>query len=515
MVLNGRDIDADPQAVKRHRLLFRAIERRRHPPLRRTDITVTDEAAVKRAVKAAALGNAMEWFDFGIYSYLAVTIGHVFFPSGNDTVELLSSFATFAVSFLVRPIGGMVFGPLGDKIGRKKVLAVTMMMMAIGTFAIGLIPAYRTIGFWSPALLILFRLVQGFSTGGEYGGASTFIAEYAPDKRRGFFGSFLEFGTLAGYVCASGLVVILTVLLDDGQMDGWGWRIPFLAAGPLGAVGLYLRLRLDETPAFQHLEDSSSHAASEAASAVETTAKGDLKRIFKEYWPTLVLCICLVGAYNITDYMLLSYMPTYLTDELHYDDTHGLLILLCTMVVLMCVINQVGRLSDRVGRKPLLMSGMLGFFVLSIPAFLLVKGGSLWQVAIGMLMLGFSLVCLLGAMSAALPALFPTPVRYGSLSVGYNLSASLFGGTTPFVITALISAAGTDMMPAYYAMGAALVGVAAVAVMKETAREPLTGSPPSVATEEEADALVQEQNQVPWLKGRSQGAPVDGQETRE
>ncbi len=184
-----RVIDADPEAVKRHRALFRAIERRRNRPLRRTDITVTDESAVRRAVKAASLGNAMEWFDFGIYSYLAVTLGHVFFPSGNATVQLLSSFATFAVSFLVRPLGGMVFGPMGDRIGRKKVLALTMIMMAIGTFAIGLTPAYATIGFWAPTLLILFRLVQGFSTGGEYGGASTFIAEYAPDRRRGFFGT--------------------------------------------------------------------------------------------------------------------------------------------------------------------------------------------------------------------------------------------------------------------------------------------------------------------------------------
>ncbi|MFC8779139.1 glycine betaine/L-proline transporter ProP [Streptomyces nigra] len=491
------EADTDPGAVRRHRTLFRAVKRRRNPPLRRTDITVTDEAAVKRAVKAASLGNAMEWFDFGIYSYLAVTLGHVFFPSGNDTVQLLSSFATFAVSFLVRPIGGMVFGPMGDKIGRKKVLAFTMILMAIGTFAIGLIPSYATIGFWAPVLLIFFRLVQGFSTGGEYGGASTFIAEYAPDKRRGFFGSFLELGTLAGYVAAAGLVTILTSALGTSGMESWGWRVPFLVAGPIGLVGLYLRLKLDETPAFQKLEDESMHHASEAASSVETTATGDLKKIFREYWPTLILCICLVGAYNITDYMLLSYMPTYLSDEMGYSETHGLLILIATMVVLMLVINQVGRLSDRVGRKPLLMAGMLGFLVLSLPSFLLVRQGSLVAVAAGMLMLGLSLVCLLGTMSATLPALFPTQVRYGSLSVGYNLSASLFGGTTPLVITALISATGSDLMPAYYAMGAALVGVIAVAFTKETARQPLAGSPPSVATAREAAEMVESQAPAP------------------
>ncbi|MFJ9078416.1 glycine betaine/L-proline transporter ProP [Streptomyces sp. NPDC102278] len=487
---------ADPEAVKRHPILFRAVRQRRNPRLRRTDITVTDEQAVKRAVKAASLGNAMEWFDFGIYSYLAVTLGHVFFPSGNDTTQLLSSFATFAVAFLVRPLGGMFFGPMGDRLGRKRILALTMIMMAVGTFAIGLIPSHDTIGVWAPVLLILFRVLQGFSTGGEYGGASTFIAEYAPDKRRGYFGSFLEIGTLAGYVGAAGLVTALYTVLDDPQMEAWGWRVPFLVAGPLGLVGLYLRLRLDETPAFQKLEGGTARAT-EAADRVETTTKGDLAKIFRQYWPTLILCICLVGAYNIADYMLLSYMPTYLSDELGYSETHGLLILLAVMVLLMLLISQVGKLSDRFGRKPLLMAGMVGFFVLSLPSFLLIRQGAIPAITLGMLMLGLSLVCLLGTMSAALPALFPTQVRYGSLSVGYNLSASIFGGTTPLVITALISWSGTNLMPAYYAMAAGLVGIIAVACMKETARKPLDGSPPSVETQEEAAQLCAAQSPDP------------------
>ncbi|MFJ9339156.1 glycine betaine/L-proline transporter ProP [Streptomyces sp. NPDC101733] len=487
---------ADPEAVKRHPVLFRAIRQRRNPRLRRTDITVTDDRAVKRAVKAASLGNAMEWFDFGIYSYLAVTLGHVFFPSGSATTQLLSSFATFAVAFLVRPLGGLFFGPMGDRLGRKKVLALTMIMMAVGTFAIGLIPSHDMIGLWAPVLLIVFRMLQGFSTGGEYGGASTFIAEYAPDKRRGFFGSFLEFGTLAGYIGAAGLVTTLYAVLDDAQMETWGWRIPFLVAGPLGLVGLYLRLRLDETPAFQKLEGGKA-LATEAADSVETTTKGDLSKIFRDHWPTLVLCVCLVGAYNIANYMLLSYMPTYLSDELGYSETHGLLILLAVMVLLMLAISSVGKLSDRFGRKPLLMAGMVGFLVLSLPAFLLIRQGGIPAIALGMLMLGVSLVCLLGTMSAALPALFPTQVRYGSLSVGYNVSASVFGGTTPLVITALISWSGSNLMPAYYAMGAALVGIVSVACMKETARKPLDGSPPSVETKEEAAELCAAQSPDP------------------
>ncbi|WP_051717591.1 glycine betaine/L-proline transporter ProP [Streptomyces megasporus] len=489
----GTDDREPPGAAARHRHLRRAIERRRNPPLRRSDITVTEENLVRRAVKAAALGNAMEWYDFGIYAYLAVTLGEVFFPSGNDTAQLLSSFAAFAVAFLVRPLGGLFFGPLGDRVGRRQILALTMILMALGTFCIGLVPGYDTIGLWAPLLLLFFRLVQGFSTGGEYGGAATFIAEYAPDKKRGFYGSFLEFGTLGGYVAAAGLVTVLELVLSDAAMTDWGWRIPFLTAGPLGVVGIYLRLRLEETPAFRKEVEKRAtgpETAGDEPPTSESLPKQTLKRIFAEQWRMLLLCVGLVAAYNITNYMLLTYMPTYLTDQMGYDEAHGLLVLLGTMVVMMAVINQVGRLNDRHGRKPLLMAGMLGYLLFSLPAILLVKQGSLGAVIAGMGLLGLSLVCLLGTMSASLPAMFPTHVRYGSLAIAYNVSASLFGGTTPLVITALIDWSGSDLMPAYYTMAAALVGVVAVSLMKETARKPLEGSPPSVATHEEARRLA-------------------------
>ncbi|WP_320779555.1 glycine betaine/L-proline transporter ProP [Streptomyces sp. CRN 30] len=432
--------------------------------------TATDPALVRRAVKAAALGNAMEWFDFGVYSYIAVTLGKVFFPSGNPTAQLLSTFGAFAAAFLVRPLGGMVFGPLGDRVGRQKILALTMIMMAAGTFAIGLIPSYASIGVWAPVLLLVARLVQGFSTGGEYAGASTFIAEYAPDKRRGFFGSWLEFGTLAGYIGGAGLVTLMTALLSDGDMTSWGWRIPFLIAGPMGIIGLYLRMRLEETPAF----------AAEVSKAEAARPKVRLREMVTGQWKALLLCVGLVLVFNVTDYMLLSYMPSYLTSELEYDETHGLLVVLAVMALMMVVQPFAGALTDRIGRRPVIAAGCVGFLVLSVPALLLIREGSLLAVGLGMAALGLLLVCFTAAMPAALPALFPTRVRYGSLSIGFNVSVSLFGGTTPLVVTALIGATGNLMMPAYYMMAAAVVGGVAVWFMTESAGRPLPGSAPAV-----------------------------------
>ncbi len=345
-----------------------------------------------------------------------------------------------------------------------------MIMMAAGTFAIGLIPSYATIGVGAPLLLLAARLVQGFSTGGEYAGASTFIAEYAPDKKRGFFGSWLEFGTLAGYIGGAGLVTLMTALLSSDDLTSWGWRIPFLIAGPMGIIGLYLRMRLEETPAF----------AAEAEKSGQARPKVPLREMITGQWRALLLCMALVLVFNVTDYMLLSYMPSYLTSELKYDETHGLLVVLGVMTLMMIVQPFAGALTDRVGRRPVIAAGCAGFLCLSVPALLLIRQGSLLAVALGMGALGLLLVCFTAAMPAALPALFPTRVRYGSLSIGFNISVSLFGGTTPLAVTALIGATGNLMMPAYYMMTAAVTGGFAAWRMAETAGQPLPGSAPSV-----------------------------------
>ncbi|MGF6642322.1 MHS family proline/betaine transporter-like MFS transporter [Paraburkholderia sp. GAS82] len=447
------------------------------------DITVVDKSLLKRAVGAMALGNAMEWFDFGVYSYIAVTLGQVFFPSSNPSAQLIATFGTFAAAFLVRPIGGMVFGPLGDRIGRQRVLAMTMIMMAAGTFAIGLIPSYSSIGIFAPVLLLVARLVQGFSTGGEYGGAATFIAEFSTDKRRGFMGSFLEFGTLIGYVLGAGTVALLTATLSHEALLSWGWRVPFLIAGPLGLVGLYIRMKLEETPAFK--KQAEAREAEDKA-----LPKQSLRDLLARQWKALLLCVGLVLIFNVTDYMALSYLPSYLSSTLHFNETHGLFLVLLVMVLMMPMTLFAGRLSDTIGRKPVMLFGCVGLFALSIPALLLIRMGAVLPVFSGLLILGVLLSCFTGVMPSALPALFPTRIRYGALAIGFNISVSLFGGTTPLVAAWLVDRTGNLMMPAYYLMAASLIGIVSVLALRETARRPLLGSGPCVGTRAEAHAVL-------------------------
>lgn len=431
--------------------------------------TAVDAATLRRAIGAAAIGNCMEWFDFGVYSYVAAIIGRVFFPSGNTTMELLSSFATFAVAFVARPFGGFFFGPLGDKIGRQKVLAATILLMAGSTFVVGVLPGYATIGIWAPVLLVIARLIQGFSTGGEYGGAATFMVEYAPDRRRGYYCSWLAFGTLGGFALGAGLVVLFTVMWSTHAMNTWGWRIPFLVAGPLGIIGLYLRVRLEDTPAFKQLqkhepEKSGSHARELLAQLYE---------LHTRYWRELLVVIGFVVLLNVADYEFLSYMPSYMQQTLHFSENTGLIILIFIMLVMMVLVVPVGMLADRVGGRKLLMISCVGFLLLSYPAIRLLSSGSVALAVIGLLILGLLLVLLLGTQPAVLPAQFPTRVRFGGFAVGYNVSTSAFGGTAPLVVTWLVSITHNDAMPAYYLIAAAAVAFFPILYMRRTIGRPL------------------------------------------
>lgn len=422
------------------------------------------KATLHRAIGASALGNAVEWFDYGIYAYGVTYISAALFP-GNTEEAVLFALATFAISFLIRPLGGLFWGPLGDRIGRKAVLAMTILLMAGATFFVGLIPSYDSIGFWAPTLLILLRMLQGFSTGGEYGGAATFMAEYAPDDRRGFFGSFLEVGTLAGFSLGALLMLGFSMGLGDEAMHGWGWRIPFLVAGPIGLIGMYVRSKMEDTPVF--LEEQRENPAREALG---------LTALMRQYWRPLLVVSGLVIALNVVNYTLLSYMPTYLQRRIGLSSQEALIVPIIGMLFMMLCLPFAGALSDRVGRRPMWRWSLIGLFLLSVPMYMLMGTGLMGSI-IGFLLLGLLYVPQLATISATFPAMFPTAVRFAGFAIAYNVATSIFGGTAPAVGSSLISLTGNELMPAFYMMAACLVGLVALWFMPETAGQSLREDP--------------------------------------
>jgi MFS transporter, MHS family, proline/betaine transporter len=413
---------------------------------------------VRTAVLGSAIGNATEWYDYGVFTsgVIATAIGTLFFPVGGDAV--LKSLALVAVGFIVRPFGGMFFGPLGDKIGRQRVLAITILLMSGCTFLVGCLPTYATAGLGAIAGIILLRLIQGFSTGGEYGGAATFIAEYAPAKRRGFFGSFLEFGTLSGYVFGNVVVLVVTLSLTSHQLAAWGWRIPFLVALPLGLTGLFLRLKLEDTPEFRRL-----------AQAGEKADKAPLRETVVTQWRTILRLVGIVLLLNFADYLLLTTMPTYFTSTLKIGDNTATMIIIAVELLQMALLAPLGALSDRIGRKPLLITAAVGYIVLSWPSIKLMQTGNTGLLFLGFAVVAILLVLMLAVIGSTFPAMFPTRVRYGAFAIGYNLSTSIFGGTVGVVVTSLINVTGNKDIPALYLMLGGLIGLWPILRMRETA----------------------------------------------
>jgi len=424
-----------------------------------------DRRTIRKAVAASAMGNATEWYDYGAYAVVSVYIAQHFFPPGSASA-LFWTFAFLAISFIARPFGGLVWGPLGDRIGRKHVLALTIILMSVATFLIGVLPTYESVGVLAPILLAVLRLVQGFSTGGEYGGAATFMAEYAPDKRRGRYGSFLEFGTLGGF--ALGTVVVLTlqaVLGEDAMMD-WGWRLPFFVALPLGAIGLYLRSRLEDTPVFQELEDEGE---------AQESAVGGLKNLLREYWRPILTMSGLVIPLNIVNYTLLTYMPAYLETKIGLPQDRSLIVVLIGQLAMMALIPFCGGLSDRIGRKKMWAFSLIGLLVLALPMYMLM-GMSFALAILAFAVLGLVYIPQLSTISATFPAMFPTQVRFAGFAVTYNVVTSIFGGTAAMINEGVVSATGFLEFPAVYMMASCVIGLIALVTLKETAGASLHGT---------------------------------------
>jgi len=455
-------------------------------------INVVDIGMAKKSVFATGIGNAMEWFDFALYSYLAVIISKNFFsPVQNDELKLIFTFATFAIAFLLRPVGGIVFGKIGDKLGRKVVLTFTIIMMAISTLIIGLLPTYDQIGIWAPILLLLARILQGFSVGGEYAGAMVYIAESSPDNKRIRLGSGLEIGTLSGYIVASILVTVLFWTLSDAQMNSWGWRIPFFLSAPIGLIGLYLRTHLEETPIFENdIADQKDQL-----SVIE---------IIKQYKKDILLCIVFVAFFNITNYVLLGYMPSYLDETVGISDRISTPITAVVLLIMVPFALTFGRLGDKIGNKKVISFGLILGILVSVISFQFLNIGGLGFLFLGLLLLGIVLSVYEGTMPGSLPTLFHTDIRYRTLSWTFNISVSLFGGTTPLVASWLVHVTGNNLAPAFYLLGVSVIGLIVVLTLfEDTSKKSLKGSYPTVASKKEFVHAVENPKDSLWWHNES------------
>ncbi|MCD8826070.1 MFS transporter [Staphylococcus gallinarum] len=453
-------------------------------------INTVDINQAKKSVFATGIGNAMEWFDFALYSYLAVIISKNFFSQvENDEIKLIFTFATFAIAFLLRPVGGIVFGKIGDKYGRKVVLTSTIILMAISTFIIGVLPTYDQIGIWAPIILLIARIMQGFSVGGEYAGAMVYIAESSPDNKRIRLGSGLELGTLSGYIFASVLITIMFWLIPSESMQSWGWRIPFFVSIPIGLFGLYLRSHLEESPIFEN--DLANHQEDEP---------GFLQTI-KENKRDILLCVVFVAFFNITNYMLLGYMPSYLDEIVGIKDTISTPITAVVLIIMLPFAIMFGRLGDKSGNKKIISVGLILGIVFSIISFQFLNGGNLGFLFIGLLMIGIVLSVYEGTMPGTLPTLFFTNVRYRTLSWTFNIAVSIFGGTTPLVASWLVHVTNNNLAPAFYLLAVSIIGLLVVLFLfKDTSKQSLKGSYPTVATEKEFEIAVENPKDSLWWK---------------
>jgi len=412
----------------------------------------------RRHLRAAIMGNVLEWYDFIIYAFLAKTIAAKFFPGEDETAGLLATFATFGVGFLARPLGAAIIGRIGDTRGRKTALIATIFGMAAGTVGIGLLPTYDTVGVWAPILLVAMRLIQGLAAGGEWGGATAFIVESAPAHRRGFYGSIGQASIAASNLLASLVVASVGAWLTSAVMADWGWRVPFLLGGVLFALGVWMRSNIEETPAFRQAQ---------AESAVTRRDNDSDKRagfimMAKAFGFTIV--------WTVAYYVMLSYIVTFLQLHAGLNQQQALWANSAALVVLVVATPLFGRLSDSIGRKPLLLACCAAFVILPYPVFSLMQTQPSIMLVMGALMLvNLSIAAFSGAGPAALSELFPTHRRTFLMSVGYSVSVAIFGGFAPYISTKLIAITGSPIAPSFYLIIAGLVSGLVIMQFRETA----------------------------------------------
>ena len=411
--------------------------------------------APRRAALASAVGNILEWYDFAVYAFFAATMGRLFFPRSDEIDSLIITFGVFAAGHLMRPIGGILFGHIGDRYGRRPVLVGSMVAMALATVAIGLLPTVQQIGPLAAALLVFFRMLQGFSIGGEYTGSVCYCAECAADGHRGLLCTASILGAGVGTLLGSAAANILFLVLPADAVDAWGWRIPFLAGGVVGIIGLYLRRNLAETRGGQQDQKQAQLPILDALT---------------NHLPTVLRVVGLNLMHAVSFFMIFIFMKTYLSKFIGLTEASALTISTVGLIALLAVTAAASALSDRIGRKRVLGASAVAAIVFALPLFILISSGNFW-VALTC-QLAFALI--VGAYSGTAPStmteIVPGHLRVTCTSLGYNLSMALFGGSTPMITILLIKETGSNVAPALYIIAAAAVSLAVLSLIPETSR---------------------------------------------
>jgi metabolite-proton symporter len=422
-------------------------------------------SSIVKVVSASMLGTTVEWYDFFLYGVAAaIVLPQVFFPAADPLAGTLLSLGTFAIGFIARPLGGLVFGHYGDRIGRKKLLVLSLLMMGLSTFAIGLLPGYATIGVAAPALLVLLRLVQGFAIGGEWGGAVLIVSEHGDARRRGFWSSWPQAGAPAGQLLANGLLAVLAVVQSEEAFESWGWRIPFLLSAVLVVIGFYVRMSVEESPLFRE-------AQARAAARTEATAvapKTPIVEVLRRHPREVLTAMGARFAENVSYYVLTIVISTYLATRYDLPSSFALGAVLIGAVVHVVTIPLWGALSDRVGRRPVYLFGAAGVGVWGFAFFALLDtqsfGLTVLAVVVGLVLHG----AMYGPQAAFLSELFGTGVRYSGVSIGYQLASVFAGGLAPVIAVALLGSFGSGYAIAVYLAACSVVTMIAVGTYGET-----------------------------------------------
>lgn len=419
------------------------------------------ETTLKQVAFASFFGSFIEWFDYGSYLYFAPVISTVFFPEGDKTLAMLQTFGVFALSFLMRPVGAVVWGYLGDRKGRHWTLSMTIFVMTLATVGIGLVPPYAKVGYFASITLLLLRMIQGFSASGEYSGAATFLAEYAPRRHRGLYCSMIPAAAAAGLLLGSASATLFNSTMTEQQLSTWGWRIPFLVALPLGGIVWYIRVKLEDSPSYRLMQEKLQESGKTKKIASPT------KILFTKHFKPLMISFGVASLNAVGFYMVLAYLPTYLTETVKMNASLANGLNTIMLVSYIGFIFGMGKLSDRYGRKKMLMGACVGFIVLAIPSFLLLDTGKWFITLLVMLVMAAVLTINDGTLASFLSESFPTEVRFSGFSVSFNMANVIFGGTVPLISTYLIKVTGSPLSPAYYLIAVSVMALLAMIASEE------------------------------------------------